>query len=87
MTNIRVVARIQRNEIRVKARLGNIILNAGSGGNVQIKNSDGSFDVVASSSPYVLEDTNIRVFVNGVLNQSAVSPSMVNRNINITPAP
>lgn len=84
MTMIKVTAKIQRNVIRVKARLGNITLNTGVGGNVDIRNSDNSFFDTAVSSPYMLEDTTINVFVNGVLNTTTTVPSMVDRTINIT---
>jgi hypothetical protein len=64
MTDIRVIARIQSNVIRVKARLENITLNTGVGGNVDIRNSNSSFFVTATSSPFTLDDTNVKIYVN-----------------------
>jgi hypothetical protein len=72
-------------EIEVEVDFPDVVYNASGGvGNVNIKNTDSSFDVTASTSPYILEDTTINVYVNGVLNTTVVRPSMVERTINIT---
>ena len=71
-------------ELEVEIDFPQITVNTGTGGNIEIKNSDASFDVTATTSPYILEDTTINVFVNGILNTTIVRPSMVDRTINIT---
>lgn len=73
--------------LEIEVDIPEIVVITGPGGSIVIKNSDNTFNVTASTSPYVLEDTNIKVYVNGVLKQSVVRPSMVSQNINITPAP
>ena len=71
-------------EIEVEVDFPDVIIGSGGVGNINIKNTNGSFDVTASTSPYILEDTTINVYVNGVLNTTVVRPSMIDRTINIT---
>lgn len=71
-------------EIEVEVDFPDAIIGSGGVGNINIKNTDGSFDVTASTSPYILEDTTINVYVNGVLNASTIVPSMIDRTINIS---
>lgn len=71
-------------EIEVEVDFLDAIIGSGGVGNINIKNTNGSFDVTASTSPYILEDTTINVYVNGVLNTTVVRPSMIDRTINIT---
>lgn len=70
-------------EIEVEVDFPDVIIGGGVG-NINIKNTDSSFDVTTSTSPYILEDTTINVYVNGVLNTTVVRPSMVERTINIS---
>ena len=52
-----------------------------TGGTVQ--NSDGTYSEDFTGGPFILEDTTINVYVNGVLNQTVVVPSMTDITLNI----
>lgn len=61
------------------------ICDSGSGGTVNVHNTDNSFSVdVTCGDDYELEDILFNINVNGVLNQSFSTPSMVDNTINIT---
>lgn len=54
-------------------------------GDAIVQNTDNSFShTIACGTTYSLEDTTYEVYVNGLLNQTLTTPSMINYTINIT---
>lgn len=70
------------NRLSATARM--VSRQTGSCAAANVHNSNNTFDEdIASGGSLELEDTDINVYVNGILNQSTTAPAMIDLNINI----
>ena len=70
-------------DLTVVVKFNDVVINVGSGGSITIRNSDNSFSVVASSSPFVVPDNVFNFVVNGVTTSQS-APALVNHTFNIS---
>jgi hypothetical protein len=52
------------------------VVEGGVGGDITIQNSDNTYSVVASSSPFILPDTDYDIYVNTVFYASTSLPTL-----------